>query len=131
MLKYPRYPLLHSISGSSRILYHRRVTVPPQRANRLPLWQHICLHIVTEKYKTVKILKARFRIYGNALCWLNENTSPVVTWRRKLLVRFSFSFLREAQFPPQRDFTLLLYHTQAVFKNFCLKIYAKLFAFLY
>lgn len=56
---------------------------------------------------------------------------PVVTWRRKLLVRFSFLVLREAQFSPQRDFTLLLYHTQAVFKNFCLKIYAKLFAFLY
>ena len=25
---------------ASRFLYNRRVTVPPERANRLPLWQH-------------------------------------------------------------------------------------------
>ena len=25
-----------------------------RRANRLPLWQHICLLILTDKYKTVK-----------------------------------------------------------------------------
>lgn len=37
-----------------------------------------------------------------------QYTSPVVTWRRKLLVRFSFLFLREAQFPPARFYTFII-----------------------
>ena len=86
-ITYPRYP-----SQSLR-----------WRANRLPLWQHICFIIITEKYKPVKIQKAhsantemRFIFYflltiNDTEGWLmlnkfakNNCESPSSLYRRKI-----------------------------------------------
>ena len=67
ILLFPRYPLLHSISGKPDFYFIRGSQSLRWRANRLPLWQHICFIMITEKYKPVKIQKTHFCKYRNAL----------------------------------------------------------------
>ena len=90
------------------------------RANRLPLWQHICLLILTDKYKTVKkYILCNFAYVNNQYpyCgyWLNTSVSinlttklPYKAQKRRhqpsLLFCVSYSFLT----PSCRAFTTFL-----------------------